>query len=208
MRQKQLVNTLLIIVYITGIAGLGFDQTRTYIATLTPLILLSGTIAIFYLHRPFTLAFLLFAIIIVITALAVEIAGVKTGKIFGHYSYRGTLGTEIFGTPLIMGVLWLQIVYSAIIIINSITTNYFIKCLTGAAILTIFDFILEPAARLMDWWQWEFNRVPVQNYGAWFALSFFFIMIFDEHAKNTANTPAITLIGLQVLFFLAINIMV
>ena len=37
---------------------------------------------------------------------AVELAGVATGRPFGHYDYRARLGPRVGGVPLLAGAAW------------------------------------------------------------------------------------------------------
>ena len=40
--------------------------------------------------------------------------------------------------------------------------------------MVCFDLFMEPAAGILDYWTWVGNRIPLQNYLAWFGLSFVF----------------------------------
>jgi len=50
--------------------------------------------------------FLLSGIIFIVGYL-VEVIGVNTGILFGHYGYSLQMGPALLGTPLVMGISWL-----------------------------------------------------------------------------------------------------
>ena len=46
-----------------------------------------------------------------------------------------------------------------------------------ALLMVFFDLFMEPAAGMLDYWTWVDSRIPLQNYLAWFGLSFIFAII-------------------------------
>jgi len=53
----------------------------------------------------------------------------------------------------------------------------------------------------MDMWQWVNNTVPLQNYIAWFAFSFFIQLLYQNIEKKFQNKIAIPVLIIQIVFF-------
>jgi len=64
------------------------------------------------------------------------------------------------------------------------------------------DLLIEPVAIRLDFWQWSFNKIPVQNYLGWLVVSLVlqFYFINSKFLKNNLLAPL--LFCLQLLFFL------
>lgn len=77
----------------------------------------------------------------------------------------------------------------------------------ASGILAVFfDFLLEPVAIIFDYWNWNNNIIPLQNYAAWFFISFILAFSFLK-AKLDMNTdlPAVYFI-IQAIFFLVLQV--
>ena len=126
--------------------------------------------------------FTIVSIAVIIVSFGIEWLGVRTGQIFGSYVYGQTLRPSIDGVPISIGCAWfVMLVASAavvqIIAPQSITRNHFrFSCLV-ALLMVCFDLFMEPAAMKLGYWTWVNSRVPLQNYVAWFGLSFIFGMV-------------------------------
>ncbi|MBK7882949.1 MAG: carotenoid biosynthesis protein [Chitinophagaceae bacterium] len=57
-----------------------------------------------------TFLFYSFLLICVCIGIAVEIIGVKTGFLFGNYSYGIVLGPKIQSVPILIGINWFIII--------------------------------------------------------------------------------------------------
>nr|MBC8233383.1 carotenoid biosynthesis protein [bacterium] len=123
--------------------------------------------------------FILWSLLVFIGSFGVELLGVRTGQIFGVYFYGKTLKPFLFQVPIAIGFAWLGMLISSITITqkalmekftqNAIKSAFFISLL-----MVIFDLFMEPAAVKLEYWQWVGNKIPLQNYFAWFLLSFLF----------------------------------
>jgi putative membrane protein len=93
--------------------------------------------------------------------------------------------------------------------------NAFFIAIFTATLATLFDVLLEPAAVGLNYWIWTLTadpfNVPIQNYIAWFLISFSFSLTFLCIPKNkrislqgSPHSPWFVLI--QAIFFIAINI--
>jgi uncharacterized membrane protein len=67
------------------------------------------------------------------------------------------------------------------------------------------DFFFEPVAMLYDFWSWQNNKIPVQNYFGWFGLAFILQLYFQHSLVNKQNALAIWVVRVQGAFFILIN---
>ncbi len=167
---------------------------------------------------------LLFAAIAYIIGFGAELLGVNKGILFGNYSYGNTMGAKYENVPLIIGLQWFVTVYCCGVIMSFMgkwatrklkelgeedkTTKrgHNISLLIDASLLaTFFDYIMEPAAQKLGYWQWENNKVPFYNYTCWFFVSALLLFVFTKLQFNKLNRFAIHLFIIQLLFFIAIN---
>lgn len=195
---------LLVILHGVGIAGLTSSYQK-YFLLLTPLNLLISLGILIRGQTERNKNFIIFCCILFDLGYLVEVAGVHTGMIFGSYAYGSTLGLKLFDVPLIIGVNWLLLVMSAGNILDKHIDNIYVKSLTGASMLTLLDVLIEPVATKLDFWSWENDLIPLQNYIAWFILSFFFLFIFNKFQFGKNNLPAKALYIIQLAFFAALN---
>jgi len=124
----------------------------------------------------------LFAIFIIICSFFVELYGVKSGLIFGHYEYGTILKPQLWTVPIAIGFAWLGMILSSYAVVYQLLLRKkrmspVIITLLMSVLMVIFDAFMEPAAIELNYWIWTTNHAPFQNYVAWFIISFIFIMI-------------------------------
>ena len=192
--------------YLVGIIGLTQDITFNLFKALVPFTLLCSLYFLWLFHEKNMARDYLYFLLIFILGFIIEAIGVNTGLIFGPYEYGRTLGFKLFETPLLIGVNWLLLTYSVLVLTGSFLKNKWLKYLVSAIFMVLYDIVLEPVAIRLDMWQWEGEVVPIQNYIAWFAISFIFLMILDLTIKQIRNKIATALFIVQFLFFAALNI--
>lgn len=157
--------------------------------------------------------FLLWCAGIAAGGLAVEAFGVHTGLVFGTYKY-GTVLTPTIGTvPIAIGFAWLGMMLCSIAIVTrsaprSLRQNPFAGALTTALFMMIFDVLMEPAAIALGYWHWFGQPVPLQNYIAWFAISFVFAYIGFQMRIFVSKAPPVALHAYfaQMLYFALVAI--
>ena len=191
---------VLLIVHTAGIIGLHSAYSELFRAA-TPFNLLLSLFLLLLNHRDFNRAFLAFAFLAAFTGYAVEVAGVNTGMVFGNYVYEGTLGFQCFGTPLIIGINWLMLVYCAGVCMHRLNASLITKSLLGAAVLVLLDLLIEPAAKKLAFWRFVNGPAPLQNYVAWFVIAFALLVLFHSLQFNKNNRLAPALLIVQFLFF-------
>lgn len=191
---------ILLIVHIAGIIGLQTSYRDLFLG-LTPINLLLSASLLFINHQQFNKNFILFAVITLLSGFFVEVAGVRTGAIFGSYWYEETLGWKVLNVPVVISVNWLMLVYSAGVISNKLNANIILKSATGAALLLILDLLIEQNAHNYKFWSWMDGKIPMQNYIAWFLVSFVLLLLFHSLKFKKENKLAPVLYIVQLLFF-------
>ena len=189
------------IVYAVGITGLYIAGTRNQFIGLTPVNLILSLIAPLIFQKKWTFGLLIALVSVAICGFFIEYAGVHTGLIFGKYHYGTTLGPGWENIPYMIGVNWAMMVYFVVSALSGRIGNAWGIALAGAAIMTIYDFIMEPVAVWMGMWYWAKGIVPLQNYIAWFICSFLLIRLYLWFTKPERNSIAGALFIIQLLFF-------
>ncbi len=202
---------ILIIYYIVGLTGMAINAP--FLASLTPFSLLLTTAILFYLHAEKDMLFFANLLFVFVAAWFLEMMGVSTGSIFGHYQYGQTLGPKIQGTPLIIGLNWIIVCYTSLQVTQKIALHFKWKLpeILGAAFaaffMLIFDILLEPVAQKLDFWQWENGIIPLQNYTAWYFFGFAFCFWLLKGGLLKNNPLAWRVYLVQFIFFAVLNIL-
>ncbi len=192
---------ILVIFYMVGIIGLSLELTRNLFIKLIPFTILMSNALLVIFQTPRKGNQWLVFLVILIAGFLVEAAGVNTGLIFGVYSYTDVLGFQLFNTPLILGFNWVMLVYMAWVIVNKLKIKGWLKVVCSSLIMVLYDLVLEPFAIFYGLWNWEVINPPLQNYIAWFIISFMFIFMVYKSKIKITNPIAIPLFIIQLLFF-------
>ncbi|RFS15300.1 carotenoid biosynthesis protein [Emticicia sp. C21] len=192
---------LLTAMYIAGLIGLNIPQTTHLFQWLTPFNLLVSLGILLYFHQQWNRSFIIFCVITFLTGFFIELAGVKTGVIFGEYQYETTLGFKILEVPPVIGVNWLLLVYCVGSSFCQTSKPIYIKVLYGALLMTMLDFLVEPVAIRLNMWSWKEANPPIENYIAWFIVSAVLLTLFHSMRFRKDNPIARWLLILQICFF-------
>lgn len=196
----------LVIIYLVGLVGISVNSLRPMYVFLTPVTLIISAMVLLAFHEPWSKKFILSLVIIYLGGFFVELLGTNTGAVFGSYEYHDTLGLRLFDVPLIIGINWLLVVYSAYYITGYLVKNKYLRLLSGGVLILIFDFVLEPVAMKLDMWSWSGDEVPVQNYLAWFVIGVVFMSLFTTLRIRIKNKVAGYLYFIMLLFFGILNL--
>lgn len=199
-RQKGLL-ALLGATYLAGIVGLLLPQTTRLFQALTPFNLILSAGILLYFHRHWNRPFILFCILSFLTGYFAEVAGVATGLIFGSYYYGPTLGWQLLEVPLIIGLNWFMLIYSTGTICAQLKIPLVLKAMLASGLMVVLDLFIEPVAVAFDFWQWENDVIPWQNYAAWFIISVGLHLLFFLLPFQKGNRAAKFLYLLQLIFF-------
>ncbi len=207
---NKLLIYLIVLSHLAGIIGLWWYPTRSFFLALTPYQLFLMAIIAIYVQKGKTLSFWITISFLVLVSFIVEYLGVRTGKIFGYYSYGNALGINFLQVPIVIGFNWLTLIVSSSAIvpekINKLALSLPLRAFCSAGLMVLLDIFIEPIAVFFHYWSWKNQTVPLQNYLAWFIFSFIFCLIYQMARKGTKNFPQKVLYISQLIFFLALNI--
>jgi len=194
-----------VLFYMVGLTGLLLPFTFDVFIYLIPWSLLLNILCLALFHEGIkNFRTLLIFLIICVSSLAVEIAGVNTSRIFGAYTYGDGLGIKIFNTPIIIGLNWLFLTYTSASVLEKIKIPSSAKIFTGSVIMVVYDIVLEKAAPLLDMWRWDNGTAPLQNYLVWGLLAIIFHTLIKLSGINTRNPLSMVILVSQFIFLTAL----
>jgi bisanhydrobacterioruberin hydratase len=207
-RHKKYVQIFFIIFYSVGLFGIYTSFLQKLFINLIPIALLLSFIVILFFHQSgINIKTFVVLFIIALSSFFIEVIGVNTGAIFGHYLYGTGLGIQIFSTPLLIGINWVLLVYCSASVTEKINTHYVFRIILASLLMLGYDLILEQIAPFMDMWYWQGNHVPLQNYLAWFIIAILLHSIVRWTGLKFRNQIAATIFICQALFFLSLIIL-
>ena len=199
------VTGALVIFYTVGFIGFEMPRTHSLFVKLTPLaLLLSIVVLIRYHEGKACRKTWLFLAFVFAGGFLIEVAGVNTGLIFGHYNYGEGLSIKLFDTPLMIGVNWALMVYLSAAVVASLRQNYAVQVLLPSAIMVAYDVIMEQVAPKMDMWSWKGETIPLQNYLLWATIAVVFHAVRYFIRLEVKNRMALPILIIQSIFFLLI----
>lgn len=146
-------------------------------------------------------AFLLFFLVSGLLGFFIEMVGVNTGKIFGNYHYGEVLGWKWKETPLIIGINWFLVSFTANQLIAKRNLPLLVHAGLAAALITALDFLIEPTAVRTGMWSWQDEVIPVNNYIAWFGVSLLISGIYKKLSPMAEDAYSALIWWCMVLFF-------
>ncbi len=198
------VKKFIVIFYIVGIIGFIIPYSRDIFIAITPFALLISTYLLGIYHNNYNLKTISVFILVYLTGFFIEVAGVNTGIIFGEYTYGSAMGIKIFGTPLLIGINWLFLTYTAISVSEQLKINRMFIPFFAPLLMLIYDMVIEQLASKMDMWYWQGNVIPLQNYIAWYLIAVCFAFLFKWFKVNTKNSLSSILLISQFIFFVVL----
>ena len=201
----KIVAFLMTCIYLVGVIGHLIADLKPLFYWLTPFNLVF-TLAVFLGLNKLKLKDTLVLCLIFLIGFFVEVTGVETGKLFGVYAYGETLGFKYLNVPLVIGLNWVLLNLAGYGVINKFIKNIWLKSILGSVIIVLLDVLIEPVAILLDYWSWQNTEIPLQNYAMWFLVSFVIQLIIIKSKININFKSSILILGLQVLFFIILNL--
>lgn len=206
-RNESIVTIALVIFFGAGLAGFAIPATREFFTGLTPVALILSFLTLFAFHHstgglrnPAMFALILLA------GFFIEVAGIRTGIIFGDYAYGKGLGPQLLNVPVLIGFNWLMMVYSTRIIAAGIFASPSVRIITASLLMLVYDIVLEQVAPTLGMWQFSGGNPPLRNYVSWFSLSILFHSLLTLSGTRYYNRIAPFVFFLQFLFFIALFI--
>lgn len=204
------LNTLkffMAIALLVGLIGFSIQETRRYTLMTTPFVLsFLNLVVLIHSIKNGNKNLFYWIIFVFFFCIAIEVIGVNMGVIFGEYMYEGNLGLTVFGTPVLIGLLWVNIVHGSIIIIQNINQNIILKSLLVSVLTVILDFFLEPFAINLNLWEWQNSDVPIQNYLAWGIISFSLSILYFIGKCDTKSYLVREFFYMNMILFIAFNV--
>jgi uncharacterized membrane protein len=204
---EYLAGTFIMIIYMVGIAGMLLPFTLGIFIRIIPVvIIMSLAISLAFHKGSADLRTISVFFFIVCVSWLLEAAGVRTGLIFGSYIYGDALWTKALGTPLIIGLNWLLLVYGSAALAERIHAGTILRIIAGSMMMLLYDIVLETLAPLLDMWQFS-GKVPVRNYTAWFILAIIFHALLRATGIKVNNRIAALIFIVQFVFLLLLSIL-
>ncbi|UEG50541.1 carotenoid biosynthesis protein [Ferruginibacter lapsinanis] len=217
----QIATTLAIFFHTVGLMGILFFNKDFFIQA-TPFNLLLSAVLLFYTQAEKSRHFFVFATIVFFVGFTVEMIGVNTGKLFGQYNYGTMLGFKWKNVPVIIGLNWFIIIYCCGVCLNTFLmkiinrvaadnneTPKALKAMSvivdGATLAVLFDWLMEPVAVKLGYWQWNNGEIPIYNYLCWFIISLCLLAVFHFSKFDKQNKFAVNLLLIQLMFFLILR---
>jgi len=197
------IGLIIYIFFFVGIAGHLFGQTKNLMLLITPFVLLAAGIVVLYYSFENKLQLIYWVLITYVITFILEVLGVKTGLVFGDYTYGNVLGLKLFEVPVIIGFNWVMVILGCIVLIKKFVNTKVVILFSASLLAVGFDFLLEPVAIKLNYWKWANDIIPLQNYAAWFLISFIFSFLYLYIFKiEIRNKISIHYLFAQILFFL------
>lgn len=205
MKYRTYLLYFLVLMYVSG--GIGFVLNPGFFLPFTPFTLLF-TCFVFLLYQPIlNLKFALSFAAIAIIGFCSEVIGVKTGWVFGEYSYGAALGMKFLNVPLTISLNWALLATASILVSRYFSQNKIIAAIIAASIATLIDLLIEQVAPLLDFWYFSSGKASLHNYVGWFVISFSVAFLFSNNFKQGNKKISIIILALQILFFALIYIL-
>ncbi|WP_082234353.1 carotenoid biosynthesis protein [Halobacillus massiliensis] len=179
-----------IIWYICGVIILSFDILPSWLEWANSVFLITAGLigGIYFTQLYGWIRGTIFSLFVIIVSIYVEHLGVKSGFLFGNYSYGENFGLKIVDTPITIGFAWLLIIGCSHELARGITQQLSLVfqkltfLFTGSLIAVTMDLILDPVAfKVQQYWIWDepgiYYDIPFSNFFGWFVLSLFFHLL-------------------------------
>jgi len=203
---KSYLLYFLILVYFSG--SIGFIVNPPFFSPFTPYTLLL-TCSVFLIHSPLADKKFLFAFFsIAFLGFIIEVIGVKTGLVFGKYSYGDGLGFKLLDVPLIISINWAMLIFAGIRIVSSIFTNKIKILIVAALLVTVVDLLIEQVAPKLDFWQFDGGLPGLHNYLGWIGVAFFISYFFYPTIIKGNRSVSLIILILQIIFFTSLYLFI
>ena len=218
----QVATFIALLFHTIGLVGILFVKTDFFIESTVFNLLLMFALLV-WTQKEKSTPFLFFFAAIFLFGIGFEVTVVNTASLFGKYHYGNVLSLKVMNVPIIIGINWFVIIYCCGISIHTLlmkAINHMAKdtekkpmrlkalsvIIDGATLAVFFDWVMEPVAVKLGYWQWgEGGDVPGFNYFSWFLVSVLMLAIFQLSKFDKQNKFAVNLLLIQLMFFLLLR---
>lgn len=205
-KQKQIISiAILLMLYTVGVVSAQTDF-RDLTLSISGLFLLICTALVLWNDREISKIEWIIWIWGFIVGFGIEVLGVHTGLIFGEYTYGENLGIKVFEVPLIIGVQWVLLSYSAKEIGKVFKMPFFVMLPLAIIVMVGLDIKMEQMAPILDFWEFNGGVAPIQNFTAWAAVSLAVLYPYKSRYNKfeAPNLVALVNLVLYMVFFLLV----
>lgn len=135
-----------------------------------------------------------------------EVLGVSTGYIFGEYHYGQTMKWQWLGVPFIIGLNWAVLMLASLDIVRKYLNGWW-QAILAALLVVAFDWVMEPVAIRLDYWQWTNGFIPLHNYIGWFVIALVVGMFFKWAKIETDSHLLRAYFYIQLGFFIGLRLL-
>ena len=196
---------IMICIYTVGALGHLYPSLKPLFLILTPYNLVL-TLALYLVLNSIKLKDIPLLALIFSIGFFIEVIGVKTGLLFGVYKYGDSLGFKWLDVPLVIGLNWVLLNFIGYGIVTKYVKNIILKSSLAALHIVLMDILIEPIAIQLDYWTWQNNEIPLQNYVMWFIVSFSIQLIINYSKLRIDFKSSLLMLSLQLLFFTVLNL--
>lgn len=196
---------LLLLFYFFGLLGMCLPQFQDFFLPLTPLNLLLTLVVFYKINKDFSQSFLVLSLVVFLIGFSVEAVGVNTGLLFGNYEYGNPFGFKVFETPVMIGVNWLFLALSTYGIVQRFTKKAIWLITLPPLLMVGLDVLVEPIAIKLNFWNWENDIIPLQNYVMWYITSLVIHALIYFFGPKINSKISFVVYGVQVMFFGVLN---
>jgi bisanhydrobacterioruberin hydratase len=221
LNRQQWATLVALLFHISGFIAILIFRSQLFI-NLTPVNLLVSCGLLIWTQEKRTIGFWLFFAAAYIIGFGAEYIGIHTQILFGDYYYGEVFGPQWQGVPWLIGITWFGITYCCGIAMSMLQqrilrqvpdkTNGIFRYWSGISFVTdaaglavLYDWILEPVAMKLNFWQWKGAYIPPGNYWGWFFVSLLVLLLFRLLPFPKHNLFAVHLLLIQGLFFLLLR---
>ena len=203
--KELLIMFVLIVLYTVGIVGFCIPELKETMLPISGTILYLTTTGVVLSSRDI-LKNLLFLFIAFCIGFSAEVIGVKTGILFGDYSYGTNLGYKFSGVPIVIGLLWGVLAVGSASCVAQFPILKKQAPFVAALLMLGVDYIMEPVAIASDFWSWNGAAVPIWNYICWFGIAWILQIILKRGLFLESNKVFNLVFLLITLFFSLLNL--
>lgn len=149
---------------------------------------------------------LIYGLLISFLGFSVEYIGVHTQLLFGEYWYGEPFGIKINEVPPLIGLNWFVIVYCSVDVATRIGLKGLFAVLVAGLLALGMDYLMEPIAMKLNFWDWKGGEIPLFNYICWFGFALIFSWILINRKVKT-NVVGTGLYFIWAAFFVSLHIL-